>query len=258
MSSMTNSAYGPAESVKPLPLKRAYGDGFRQGRELNQLRPLFVQENVVQKSDGSVYYETGNTKLVCAVYGPRQSIALKNIEFSEECTLNCELKFASFCESNRIKPTEMSDLEKASSQQIVESLSSSIFLSKYPKNVIDIYVTILENGGSVQTAVLNAAALALALAGIELVDMPTAATIAKIQDQLCVDPTLEEEKAADATLRVMFAPSAYQSTNVSVSGHFSYSDKMKAMELGTDACARIHEILRNRLVGDLKTQDGAN
>ncbi len=71
---------------------------------------------------------------------------------------------------------------------------------RYPKALIDVYVMVLEEGGSSLATAITAAAAALADAGIEMVDMVIGATVGvhrplsdEPADALIVDPTVVEE-----------------------------------------------------------------
>lgn len=63
-----------------------------------QLRPIFLRTGVVTQAVGSAYIEVGKTKILCSVYGPRQS---RNVQFSEQGRLWCDFKFAPFAQDQR-------------------------------------------------------------------------------------------------------------------------------------------------------------
>lgn len=48
-------------------------EGLRcDGRRPNELRQIKVKMGLFSRADGSCYYEQGNTKILVAVYGPRE------------------------------------------------------------------------------------------------------------------------------------------------------------------------------------------
>lgn len=57
--------------VDDLPLQGPRSDG-RQRDEVD-VRPVFVRCGLVSQAKGSAYIEAGNTKLMCCVYGPRET-----------------------------------------------------------------------------------------------------------------------------------------------------------------------------------------
>lgn len=57
--------------VGVLPVHGPRADG-RQ-RDQVDIRPVFVRCGLVSQAKGSAYIEAGNTKLMCCVYGPRET-----------------------------------------------------------------------------------------------------------------------------------------------------------------------------------------
>ena len=59
-------------------------EGLRiDGRRPNEIRRLKCEMGLFERADGSAYFEQGNTRVLCAVYGPREVRAANHI-------LNCE------------------------------------------------------------------------------------------------------------------------------------------------------------------------
>jgi exosome complex component RRP41 len=55
-------------------------EGLRvDGRRAPELRHIKIKMGLFARSDGSCYYEQGNTKVLVAVYGPREVISLVRI-----------------------------------------------------------------------------------------------------------------------------------------------------------------------------------
>eukprot|EP00061_Rhincodon_typus_P002383 g17405.t1 len=59
------------------------------GRSAAEPRPVFARAGLVSQADGSVYAECGLTKVLCAVYGPRESDRKEERRLSG-ATLGCE------------------------------------------------------------------------------------------------------------------------------------------------------------------------
>lgn len=53
-------------------------------------------------ADGSSYYEQGNSKIFCAVYGPRE-VSLKSTARHDKSVINCEYSMATFSTGERKK-----------------------------------------------------------------------------------------------------------------------------------------------------------
>lgn len=48
-------------------------EGFRiDGRRPNEPRRVKCEMGLFERADGSSYFEQGNTRVLCAVYGPRE------------------------------------------------------------------------------------------------------------------------------------------------------------------------------------------
>ncbi|KAK5902698.1 hypothetical protein CesoFtcFv8_007931 [Champsocephalus esox] len=140
------------------------------GRQRDQVdvRPVFVRCGLVSQAKGSAYIEAGNTKLMCCVYGPRE------MERKDETDMKCgklttDMRFAPFSCLERgswIQGSEDKDL----SLMLHESLQPAVCLHKYPRSQIEVNVMVLENSGSVLAHAITCASLALADAGIEILN----------------------------------------------------------------------------------------
>lgn len=53
----------------------------KDGRASNALRPLHIETDIIHNVTGSAYLEAGQTKVVCSIIGPMESIKK---EFSME------------------------------------------------------------------------------------------------------------------------------------------------------------------------------
>lgn len=74
-------------------------------RVYSELRPIFLQTNLVPSASGSSYVEIGDLKLACSVFGPRQ---VKGRQYSGKAELNVEVKFAPFSSRRRRTPGKVS------------------------------------------------------------------------------------------------------------------------------------------------------
>ncbi|RKP27693.1 ribosomal protein S5 domain 2-type protein [Syncephalis pseudoplumigaleata] len=216
---------GPETSVVPLPTQEALAkraalpapvqDGKRaDGRGPEDIRPIFLRTGLISQASGSAYIELGQTKVACAVYGPRQ--LKKQQGFSEQGRLYCEFKFATFACKKRRHPIR-DPQEKEFSQIIVQALAPSIRLDRLPKSVIDLYVTVIENDGTASclAAAITAASVALADAGVEMLDLVAATSLGYVHQQLLVDCSAAEEAYQQHTdLILAYMPSLGQVTHL--------------------------------------------
>ncbi|KAI8097719.1 ribosomal protein S5 domain 2-type protein [Halteromyces radiatus] len=247
---------GPELSVPPLFKKSTVSKNILNeknrrldDRTIHDLRPIFMKTGLVTQSNGSTYIEMGNTKLVCAVYGPRQ---LKKTGFSPQGILNCEFKFSTFsCTKRR---GHMRDAqEREYSNTLIQALTPAVRLELFPKSAVDIYVNVLENDGTnacLATAII-AASMALADAGIEMLDQVTACSAVFSQKSILMDGTDTEEKQQDGALMLSYMPSLNQVTHILQAGRLENDDISKAMEQCIDGCSKIYSVMSAALLESL-------
>lgn len=157
--------YDAAATAKSAPSSSAMTRP--DGRSYAQLRPIFLQTNLVPSASGSSYIEIGDLKLACSVFGPRQ---IKGRQYSGKAELNVEVKFAPFSSNRRRKPGKTTESASLSSL-LHQALLPSLRLDLLPKASLDIHVMVLQTDGlddSCIAASCIAATTALASAGIEM------------------------------------------------------------------------------------------
>ncbi|XP_058953050.2 exosome complex component MTR3 [Pocillopora verrucosa] len=234
------------------------GDGLRRdGRKTDELRPMFLRSGVVSQARGSAYIEMQNTKVTCAVYGPRES--QRQQEFSERGKLTCEFKFAPFSCWQRRQHMQDSE-EKELSSFIVQALQPAVCLEKFPKAQVDIYITVLENDGNALSAGIICASLALGEAGIEMYDLVSSCSLVQKGDTSLVDPTFQETSSSDIDGRVTiaFLPTMNVISGLLQDGELTQDQSIKAIKCGMEGCARIFPVLQESLVNTVKRTVNSN
>ncbi|CAO3639920.1 unnamed protein product [Cunninghamella echinulata] len=219
-------------------------------RSLDNLRPIFMKTGLVTQANGFTYIELGNTKVVCAVYGPRQ---LKSVGFSPEGILNCEFKFSTFSCIKR-RGYMRDPQEKEFSNILVQALKPAVRLELIPKSAVDIYINVLENDGTnaCLAASIIAASVALADAGIEMLDQVTACSAVFTKDHILLDGTNMEEKQQSGSLLVSYMPSLNEVTHFMQSGQSDMDAITKATEQCIDGCSKIYSVMSAALIDSLK------
>ncbi|XP_059159915.1 exosome complex component MTR3-like [Physella acuta] len=254
-SSQSPYDYCPAPS---LDLKNLKGKRHDE-RSNSQLRPLFLRAGVVSHARGSGYIEMDQTKVICAVYGPRE--VLRREDFSLKGQLTCDFKFTTFsCRKRR--QHQQDNQEKDLSLQILEALEPALCLHKYPKSQINIYITVLQNDGCALSASVICASLALASAGIEMYDLVLASSLGVYGSLTLVDPTsLEEEtiltKAEKSEnnagiVTVAFLPSISQVSAITSDGELQFDAVSKCMHACVENCQKLYPVLQKALFDHVK------
>jgi len=185
-------ASAAASSYRPAPAPAAAAPAPRSGRTDAEFRPTHMKVGVVARAVGSAYIEAGGTKVIAAVYGPRQT---EKATYSERGRLKCDLRYISATSPDPERHARTTE-EKEPSQQIHRALEASVRLEKYPKSVVDVFVMVLDSDGGVLPLAITAGSLALAHAGIEMFDLVAACAATTVGRQVYLDPTGDEEARA--------------------------------------------------------------
>lgn len=111
----------------------------------------------------------------------------------------------------------------------------------------------LESDGtsSCLAAAIVASSIALADAGIEMLDQVTACSSVFAQDQILMDGTEREESQKDGSLVLSFMPSLNEVTHILQIGQSDSVMTSKAVEQCIDGCSKIYSVMSNALLKSL-------
>eukprot|EP01147_Barroeca_monosierra_P008369 gene8369-908_t len=212
----------PAQSVPPEEIKNdAGGDSSKFHAECT----LTAQIGAVSQAKGSAFVEIGSTKVIAACYGPVATS--RRTGFKETCILECDVKFSPFASTKHLTSQQI-PLERELSQQLASGLRSCICLSKYPKSIIQVYATVIQDDGEAFAAVINAASLALAHGGIEMYDLLSSSCVSISQDgNMQTHPTKKEELELEGSLLCAIMPSLTEITILQHTGRLSFDQFRK-------------------------------
>jgi len=193
-------------------------------RRLTEVRPIMVETGVIQKAEGSAIVKLGNTISIAGVKAeigtpfsdtPNEGVLIVNAEFLPLASPSFE---PGPPDENAIEVARVIDRGIRSSQAI--SLEDLAIIPGKRVWVIYVDVYVLNHDGNMIdcsslatiAALLNAKIPKVKVVGennVEVLDewvplpvrdRPVSVTIAKINDTLVVDPSLEEEKIMDCRL----------------------------------------------------------
>jgi len=229
--------------------------GRSDGRQLHEVRPIFLKTGVVSQAKGSAYIEMNKTKLVCAVYGPRH--IPKKSDIATNGLLNVEFKFAPFSCLQR-RQSQPDSEEKELSLLLKQALEPAVCLHTFPNARLDVYILVLENAGSVVAATITCAGLALADSGIEMFDSVVGCSLKQIENRSYIDPTHEEEihqtEKANGLVTLGYMPNRHQITTLIQTGKIPQHTLTKAIKCLMDGCQHIYPLLRDCLVKSFQKQ----
>jgi len=221
------------------------------GRNYDELRPIKAEVRVLKNADGSALFELGNTKVIAAVYGPRE-LHSKHIAASYESLVRVRYHMVPFSVKER-KSQPFTRREIEISKVIKEALSACIRRELFPRSTIDIYVEVLNADGSTRVASLNATSLALADAGVFMYDLIAAVSVGKIQGQLIVDLNEYEDQNSEADIPIAFMPSLNKVVLLQMDGVMTYEEMKEALKLARNAAEKIYQIEKECLKSSLES-----
>ncbi|XP_072925756.1 exosome complex component MTR3 [Hemitrygon akajei] len=254
----------PEESQSPLLFAREDGGSKpcplvprADGRAPAEPRPVFARAGLVSQADGSVYAECGRSKVLCAVYGPRNGERKEERRLSG-ATLSCEFRFAPFSCKERAAWIQ-SNLEKEYSLIMEQSLQPAICLHKYPRSQIEVYVVVLENDGSTLAAALTCASMALAEAGIEMYDVVVGCSLRQCGAISLLDPTVAEEFSAascrgldNGSVTVALLPTLNQISGLVSKGEWEEQTSVEAIKCCVEGCQKLYSVVQQCLTKSVK------
>jgi len=214
------------------------------GRKPTQIRETEAKVGIISRADGSAMFRTGNTIALAAVYGPR-ALHPSHLRNPEKGILRCNYNMLAFStSSDRVRPGP-SRRSKEIALVTQKSLLPVLDLSEYPNTVIDVFVELIQTDAGTRCAGINAAALALADAGLPMKDLVSSISIGKVGDKLVVDLTKEEEDFEGGTttdIPVSFITRTGKITLLQLDGNVKKEELKKALELARESCEEIHKI----------------
>lgn len=218
------------------------------GRKPDEIRAMEAKVGVVPNANGSAMFSFGDTIAIAAVYGPKK-MHPQHQQDPEKGTLRCKYSMLSFSVSERIRPgpnrrsTEISKITEW-------ALEPVLMIKKYPNMAIDVHINILQANASTRCAGINAAALALAHAGIPMKDIVSSISIGKIDKQLVVDLNKDEEDweegEGSTDIPITMTPRG-EITHIQLDGRITSKELKEVIELARKVMKEIYEVQKKAL-----------
>uniref|UniRef100_A0AC34RKP0 Exoribonuclease phosphorolytic domain-containing protein n=1 Tax=Panagrolaimus sp. JU765 TaxID=591449 RepID=A0AC34RKP0_9BILA len=192
-------------------------------------------------ADGSVYYEQGCTKVMCAVYGPRQT---RGRTSDDLCQINCQFSLASFALKSRKKAQRSLEAGRL----LERTLKSVIDRAAYPKTRVDIFCEIIQGDGSHLAACVNAASLALIDAGIPVKGIVSAVECGVVHGHICTDLNMLETRGNSPKIVIATLDGARESVMMDYKNNYHINQLDKLIDAAFDANEKIYGCLRQAIV----------
>lgn len=221
------------------------------GRAYDELRPIKAEVHVLKNADGSAIFELGNTKVIAAVYGPREYHSKYPAAFHESM-VRVRYHMVPFSVKER-KSQPFTRREIEISKVIKEAVSACIRRELFPRSTIDVYIEVLNADGSTRVASINATSLALADAGVFLYDLVSAVSVGKVKGKLVVDLNEEEDQTSEADIPIAFMPSLNKLVLLQMDGILTQEEFSQLLKLARQAVDKIYQIQRECLKSHLES-----
>ncbi len=217
----------------------------RDGRRLDELRPIELKVGVLDNASGSAFIQQGANKILVGVYGPRE-IHPKHLALPDRAALRCRYHMAPFSVEDRKNPAP-SRRETEISKVIREALEPAVFSEYYPRTTIDIFIEILQSDGGSRCAGITAASLALADAGIPLRDLVVACAAGKVGGKIVLDLDDFEDKYGEADMPVALLSQSDRILLLQMDGHLAADEFPLALDLAINGCKQIYKMQKEAL-----------
>ncbi|WP_149528590.1 exosome complex exonuclease Rrp41 [Sulfuracidifex tepidarius] len=221
-------------------------DGRRtDGRKFDEMRPVSIELGVLKNADGSAIVQMGNTKIIAAVFGPRE-MHPRHLALPDRAVLRVRYHMTPFSTDERKNPAP-SRREIELSKVIRESLEASILVEQFPRSVIDVFAEVLQADAGTRLVALMASSLAVADAGIPVKDIIAGVAVGKADGQLVLDLNEPEDMWGEADMPVAMMPSLGQITLLQINGNMTPSEFKSGLDLAIKGINQIYEMEKNAL-----------
>jgi len=223
------------------------------GRKMDEIRPMRAEVGVVPNADGSALFATGGTVAIATVYGPKE-LHPANKRKPGRAIIRCEYNMLPFSVTERARPGQ-SRRSKEIGMVTENALAAVVDLKKFPGSVIDVQVLILQADAGTRCAGINAAAMALAHAGIDMKEMVTSISIGKIDDKIVTDITKEEEDYHEGEgptdIPFTLTSRGKECTHLQLDGKIQTSRFKESIDAAIVACEKVYEVQMRALKGEV-------
>lgn len=206
-------------------------------------------------ANGSCYIERGETKILVAVYGPREIYRQNKLTALGD--IFCDFKFAPFSSKKR-KPLQTTKEEQLIAMHVQQSLLSVVCRQMLENTQLDVFMQVLQDDGSVLSTTLIAAGLALANASVPMFDIITAGTVGVFKNRTFLDPTAAEEELCEdgghnhGIVTMAKLPTFNQVAGMWQTGHLFYEMLDEANSLIEAESKEIGQVVKQVLVRKIK------
>ncbi len=218
------------------------------GRNVDELRQISAKVGIVPNADGSAMWKQGDTIAIAAVYGPKK-MHPQHQQDPSTGKLRCNYNMMSFSVSDRARPG--TNRRSTEISKITEwALEPVLMMENYPNTVIEVHINIIQADAGTRCAGINAAAMALAHAGIPMRDMVSSVSVGKLDKTIVVDLNKNEEDYEDgdgATDIPISMTHRGELTHIQLDGKITKEQLKEVVEMARKATQQIYEVQKEAL-----------
>ncbi|KAF9617760.1 hypothetical protein IFM89_038522, partial [Coptis chinensis] len=219
-------------------------EGLRlDGRRPMEMRQIRGEVGAVSKADGSAVFEMGNTKVIAAVYGPRE-VQNRSQQMSDKALVRCEYSMANFSTGDRMRKPKGDRRSIEISLVIRQTMEACIMTHLMPRSQIDIFVQVLQADGGTRSACINAATLALADAGIPMRDIVTSCSAGFLNSTPLLDLNYIEDSAGGPDVTVGMLSKLEKVTLLQMDAKLPMETFETVMQLAMEGCKAVANYIR--------------
>jgi exosome complex component RRP41 len=221
-------------------------DDYTYGRGKDELRPIEIEAGVLNRPDGSALLEWGDNKVLAATYGPRECHPRRDQD-PAEAVVRVTYNMAPFSVSDRTRPGP-SRRDREIGKVTSEALEPAVLTQLYPGAAIDVFIEIIEAEAGTRCAGLTAASVSMADAGIPMKGLVASCAAGKINDDVVLDLSREEDFHGEADVPIAVVPKTGEVVLLQMDGDLSADEFDDAIDRAYDACYEIHDLQKQALV----------
>ena len=230
------------------------GYSRKDGRKLDEMRPMSAKAGVIKRAQGSALFKIGNTEALAAVYGPRD-LYPRFMQDPEKGRLRCHYNMMPFSGSgDRVRPGT-NRRSKEISFIMEKALRPVVDLSACPNAVVDVFIELPQTDAGTRCAAICAASMALADAGIPMKDLVSAVSAGRVEDAVVLDLDYDEDSHEDGVdIPLAMVHHTKEVSLLQMDGIISKEDFIKAIKLAKKACDEIYDVQKAALKAKFDVQ----
>lgn len=219
--------------------KLIQGDRRKDGRALDEMRPLEAEAGIIDRTDGSARFAMGDTVAIAGVQGPRE-LHPRKLQENKRAYIKYRYAMAPFSTTDRIRPGP-SRRSKEISEVSRQAFNSVVQREEFPKAGIEVHTEILQANASTRCCAINAASIALADAGVPMTDLIASCAAGKVEDTWILDVAGKEDTEGQVDLPIAYIPRTDEIALLQMDGIMTMDEFKDALEMAKKGCIDVHE-----------------